>query len=104
MKITIEDHLTDSATGIILKIGSYIGGAISVMSALTLTNIGIIVGIATALLTYGTNLVYKARENARAEREDIRKEMEHQLRVESLLDDRRKVTYPVEHERRHGDV
>ena len=104
MKITIEDHLTDSATGIILKIGSYLGGAVSIMSALTLTNIGIIVGIATALLTYGTNLVYKARENARAEREDIRKEMEHQLRLESLLDDRRKVTYLVEHERRHGDV
>ena len=104
MKVTIEDHLTDSATSIILKVGSYLGGAVSIMSALTLTNIGIIVGIATALLTYGTNLVYKVRENARAEREDIRKEMEHQLRVEGLIIDRRRDAEPVEHERRHGDV
>lgn len=98
------NHLTDSATGIILKIGSYIGGAISVMSALTLTNIGIIVGIATALLTFITNFIYKSRENARAEREDIRNEKEHQLRLEGLIIDRRRRSEPVEHERRHGDV
>lgn len=48
---------------------SYAGGAVAVASSLTLTEIGIIVGIATALLTFLLNLVYTYRKDRREERE-----------------------------------
>lgn len=50
---------------------SYGGGAVSVLSALTLTDWGIIVGIVTALLTFGLNVLYQARKDGREQREHI---------------------------------
>lgn len=46
---------------------SYAGAAVSVLFGLTLTEWGIIVGIVTALLTFGLNAWYQHRRNAREE-------------------------------------
>lgn len=48
---------------------SYAGGAVSIGSALTLTEIGVIVGIITALLTFAINAVYVYRRDQREQRE-----------------------------------
>lgn len=47
------------------ELGSYAGGAVSVAASLTLTEVGIIVGIVTALLTFLLNAWYTRRKNAR---------------------------------------
>mgnify|MGYP000061563992 CR=1 FL=1 len=47
---------------------SYTGGAVSICSALTLTDWGILVGIATALFTFGMNVWYTRQKNAREQR------------------------------------
>jgi biopolymer transport protein ExbB/TolQ len=47
------------------EVGSYTGGVISIGSALTLTQWGIVVGIGTALLTFGLNVWYTRQKNAR---------------------------------------
>ena len=46
---------------------SYAGAGVSATSALTLTDLGIIVGIATALLTFAANLWYQHRKDRREE-------------------------------------
>jgi len=56
---------------------SYAGSAISIVSSLTLTDIGILIGIATALLTLAVNVYFAARKDRR-ERE------EHELRMRSM--------------------
>lgn len=56
---------------------SYAGGAASVVSALTLTEIGITIGIVTAVLTFVLNVVYHYRKDKR-EREA------HELRLEQI--------------------
>lgn len=56
---------------------SYAGGATSVLSALTLTDVGIIVGIASALITLGFNIVYQRRR-------DKREAEAHELRLEAI--------------------
>jgi uncharacterized membrane protein (DUF485 family) len=48
-----------------VEITSYVGGITSIVSSLTLTNIGILVGIATALLTFLLNAVYMYRKDRR---------------------------------------
>ncbi len=53
----------------VTKTTSYAGGAVSLGSALTLTEIGIIVGIATAVLTFAINLVYTYRKDRREQTE-----------------------------------
>lgn len=50
------------------EVGSYAGGAVSVGASLTLTEIGVIVGIITALLTFIVNVVYTFRRDQREER------------------------------------
>lgn len=50
------------------EIGSYAGGAVSIGASLTLTEIGVIVGIVTAILTFAVNLVYTYRRDQREER------------------------------------
>lgn len=80
---------------ITLKTGSYLGGAFSVASALTLTDVGIIVGIATAILTFVINWIYKRKENERAERHAQREEERHRMIMESLAHDV-KATHDVE--------
>lgn len=51
------------------EVSSYAGGAVSIGASLTLTDIGIIVGIITALLTFGLNAVYTYRRDQREQRE-----------------------------------
>ncbi|KWR85509.1 HP1 family phage holin [Pseudomonas sp. PI1] len=51
-----------------MSITSYVGAAISALSALTLTDIGIIVGILTALATFAANMIYQARKDRREQR------------------------------------
>jgi phage gp16-like protein len=47
------------------EVGSYAGGAVAIGTSLTLTQVGIIVGIVTALLTFGLNAWYTHQKNAR---------------------------------------
>lgn len=61
----------DAATGSAMSkhtgiaVTSYAGGAASIISSLTLTDVGIIVGIATALLTFVVNAIYTYRKDKR---------------------------------------
>lgn len=48
---------------------SYAGGIASIGASLTLTQIGVIVGIVTALLTFGLNAWYTIQKNRREQRE-----------------------------------
>ncbi|QOY95608.1 hypothetical protein IM543_07080 [Massilia sp. UMI-21] len=47
------------------ELGSYAGGAVSVGASLTLTEIGVLVGIGTALLTFVLDAWYTRQKNAR---------------------------------------
>jgi hypothetical protein len=60
-----------------VKTASYTGGGVSVVSALTLTEIGIIVGIATAILTLVINALYTYRK-------DRREKLETEARLKKL--------------------
>lgn len=51
------------------EVTSYAGGAVSIGASLTLTEIGVIVGIATALLTFGLNVWYTYRKDQREKAE-----------------------------------
>lgn len=67
---------------------SYAGGATSVVSALTLTDIGIIVGIITAIATFAFNVWYRHRhfkleEQDRKDRLAMER-LEHFARLEAL--------------------
>jgi hypothetical protein len=75
---------------------SYVGSGASIVSALTLTDVGILIGIATALLTLLLNAVYHWRRDKR-EREA------HAIRVAVLqgeMEDRRRANVPVHEDRR----
>lgn len=50
---------------------SYAGGAVSIASSLTLTEVGVIVGIATALLTFILNVIYMYRKDRREQAESM---------------------------------
>ncbi len=50
------------------ELGSYAGGAISIGASLTLTEIGVVVGIITAVLTFVVNVIYTYRRDQREER------------------------------------
>lgn len=51
------------------EVTSYAGAAASIGASLTLTQIGVIVGIITALLTFGLNAYYMHRRDKREQRE-----------------------------------
>ncbi|MCA1857462.1 phage holin family protein [Massilia oculi] len=51
------------------ELGSYAGGATAIGASLTLTEIGVIVGIITALLTFAINAIYTYRRDRREQRE-----------------------------------
>lgn len=70
------DHLADKA----MSTGSYIGSAFAIVSGLTLTEWGIIIGIATALLTFAANMIYQVRK-------DRREQHLHDLEVKRLCAD-----------------
>lgn len=59
---------------------SYTGAATSIFSALTLTDIGIIVGIITAVLTFAFNVWFQYQRHKREKEE-------HELRVQKVLKD-----------------
>lgn len=61
----------------IVPAASYTGGAVSVLSALTLTEVGIIIGIVTALLTFAMNAIYHYRK-------DRREKEAHEIRLEQI--------------------
>lgn len=48
---------------------SYAGSAVSIGASLTLTDIGVVVGIVTALLTFGLNAYFMYRRDQREQRE-----------------------------------
>jgi hypothetical protein len=52
-----------------LEVTSYAGGVLSFGAGLTLENWGVIVGIATALLTFFLNVWYTREKNLREQRE-----------------------------------
>ncbi|HHG4356347.1 TPA: HP1 family phage holin [Pseudomonas aeruginosa] len=52
----------------VMSATSYAGAAAAAVSALTLTDIGIIVGIVTALLTFAANMIYLHRKDRREQR------------------------------------
>lgn len=60
-----------------MNAASYTGAAVSVASGLTLTEWGVIIGIGTAVLTFGANLIYQWRK-------DKREHHLHTLEVERL--------------------
>lgn len=63
---------------------SYAGAGVSATSALTLTDLGIIVGIATALLTFAANLWYQHRKDRREQMLydlDVRLRCQQQMRA-----------------------
>lgn len=51
------------------EITSFAGGLSSIAASLTLTQIGAVVGIATALITLALNVVYMYRKDRREQRE-----------------------------------
>ncbi|WP_244136731.1 phage holin [Burkholderia vietnamiensis] len=56
---------------------SYAGSGVALGASLTLTQVGVIVGIATAILTFASNLYFQWRD-------DQRKQRESDLRIEDL--------------------
>lgn len=63
------------------ELGSYAGGVTAIGASLTLTDIGIIVGIGTALLTFALNAWYTRRKN---DREQILADLERREREARL--------------------
>lgn len=51
------------------EVSSYAGGIASVAASLTLTEIGVIAGIVTAILTFALNAIYMYRKDRREQRE-----------------------------------
>lgn len=70
---------------------SYSGASVSIFSAMTLTDWGIVTGIVTALATFGLNVWWGIRR-------DRREQKEHDLAISGY--DRRQRNSPVEHDRR----
>ena len=54
-----------SATEKAITGSSYIGAVLSIIGSMTLTDWGILVGIVTAVLTFGANMYYQRQKNAR---------------------------------------
>lgn len=51
------------------EVTSYAGGVASIGASLTLTEVGVIVGIVTALLTFVINAIFMYRRDRREQRE-----------------------------------
>lgn len=66
------------------EMGSYAGGAVAIGTSLTLTQVGIIVGIVTALLTFGLNAWYTSQKNAREKRLADLEQREREVRLARL--------------------
>ena len=66
------------------ELGSYAGGVTAIGASLTLTDIGIIVGIGTALLTFALNAWYTRRKNAREQMLAELERREREVRLAQL--------------------
>jgi uncharacterized membrane protein (DUF485 family) len=66
------------------EVTSYAGGVVSIGSALTLTQWGVVAGIITALLTFGLNAIYMYRKDAREQRQADLAERESIARLAAL--------------------
>lgn len=75
---------------------SYAGGVISIISALTLNEWGVLFGIATAAATLGINWYYKHRE-------DRRLDEAHRAKIDRLVNDRRRHDVDSPNKRRATD-
>ena len=73
---------------------SYSGGAVSIFSAMTLTDFGILVGIITALATFALNLWWGIRR-------DRREQQAHDIAISGF--ERRQRNDPVDFDRRSRD-
>lgn len=86
---------------------SYAGGAASVLSALTLSDVGILVGIITALGTFALTVFYKIRQGRMEARylkdRDERERVQHALMLDALRSDRRRRDVPDAPSRRYCD-
>jgi ABC-type amino acid transport system permease subunit len=80
MKDDIAQQAADVVSAKVVSGMSYVGAGTSVASALTMTDIGIIVGIVTAVLTFSLNAWFQWDRRRR----EIK---EHALRVQSLQED-----------------
>lgn len=47
------------------EMGSYAGAGTAIGASMTMTEIGVLIGIVTALLTFGLNVWYTRQKNAR---------------------------------------
>jgi preprotein translocase subunit SecG len=66
------------------EVTSYAGGVTAIGASLTLTQIGVIVGIATALLTFAMNALYTYNKTKREQRESDLDAKERELRIKLL--------------------
>lgn len=63
---------------------SYTGAFVSVLTGMTLTEWGIVVGIVTALLTFGANIYYQVRKDRREQRlHDLEVQFIYKARLET---------------------
>lgn len=60
---------------------SYAGATVSVVSGLTLTDVGIIIGIVTAIVTFAANMIYQHRK-------DKREQALYEAQMERMYNDR----------------
>lgn len=81
---------------------SYLGALGSVIASFTLTDVGILIGIVTALLTWAGNHMYK-RHLMRLDLEHAARERElHKAQLDALRVDRRKIVVPIDFDERRG--
>lgn len=92
----IQDHVADAAIAKIASNTTYAGAATAVGGWLTMSNIGVLVGILMAVAGYVTNAVYRRRElelhRSMAHAENARKAELHAARLEHLRNSSR---YPA---------
>lgn len=74
---------SDPAT-VIIKTASYSGAGISIFSAITLTQWGIVVGITTALLTFALNVWWVRNKYMQSQRREQREIEEHEARMKQI--------------------
>jgi|GEM_PF-1525062 len=66
------------------ELGSYAGAGTAIGASMTLTEVGVIVGIATALLTFILNFLYMRRKDAREQRLADLEQREREVRLAQL--------------------
>lgn len=66
------------------EITSYAGGATAIGASLTLTQVGVIVGIVTALLTFAMNAYYTYHKNKREQQQAQLDHRESEARIKLL--------------------